>query len=117
MHSKSATSSPRVVPVCSAPLRIGCTVCGLVLKGSLLRFTLSLSWESMGCTLVVCSGEFKGRYVGHNFSGLRRVPEIPVPGTGYSLFSQPQGAAFFPESVATQVIARLENMGVHAEAA
>jgi hypothetical protein len=77
----------------------------------------------MGCILVVCSGEFKGRYVGHNFSGLRRVPpnlrvpEIPVPGTGYSLFSQQKGAAFFPESVAVEVIARLNNMGLQTETA
>jgi hypothetical protein len=76
----------------------------------------------MGCILVVCSGEFKGRYVGHNFSGLRRVPtspripEIPVPGTGYSLFSQKQGASFFPESVAIQVMARLKTMDVQTEA-
>jgi hypothetical protein len=94
----------------------------MVLNGMFYRFTLSPSRKSMGCILVVCSGEFKGRFVGHNFSGLRRVPEdpripeIPVPGTAYSLFSQKQGASFFPESVATEVIARLQTMGVQTEA-
>jgi hypothetical protein len=40
------------------------------------------------------------------------APEIPVPGTGYSLFTGERGAAFFTESDALQVQYRLRKMGV-----
>jgi hypothetical protein len=77
----------------------------------------------MGCVLVVTSNEYKGRFVGFNMCGLQRnpdhldAPEIPVPGTGYSLFSEEQGASFFSESDALRVRGRLKKLGVVTEQA
>jgi hypothetical protein len=76
---------------------------------------------SMSCILVVTSREYKGRYVGFNMCGLQRnpnhqdAPEIPVPGTGYSLFIAEQGALLFSESDAFRVQDRLRKMGVDSE--
>jgi hypothetical protein len=72
----------------------------------------------MGRMLVVTSSEYKGRYVGFNMCGMQRnpdhhdAPEIPVPGTGYSLFLDERGASFFPKSEALRVQGRLRSMGV-----
>jgi len=72
----------------------------------------------MGYRLVVTSSEYKGRHVGFNMCGLQRnpdhhdAPEIPVPGTGYSLFTDEQGASSFTESEALRVQDRLRRMGV-----
>jgi hypothetical protein len=76
----------------------------------------------MGCKLVVTSSEYKGRFVGVNMYGMQRnpkhhdAPEIPVPGTGYSLFLEETGASFFlNEADALRVQARLRKMGVDTE--
>jgi hypothetical protein len=51
--------------------------------------------------LIVTSGEYKGRYVGQQCSGprvnpvLNQNPEMPVFGTGYSLFIQEKFAFHF----------------------
>lgn len=71
--------------------------------------------------LVVISSEYEGRYVGFNMCGMQRnpdrpdAPEIPVPGTGYSLFILEQGASLFTEVDAIRVQYRLGKMGVDSE--
>lgn len=63
----------------------------------------------MGYILIVTSNDYGCRYVGVNMCGLQPnpdhhdAPEIPVPGTCYSLFSGEQGASFFTESGAIRV--------------
>ena len=76
----------------------------------------------MGYILVVTSTEYAGRFVGFNMWGMQRnpdhhdAPEIPVPGTGYSLFTDEQGASLFSEeSDALRVQDRLLRMGVGTE--
>ena len=75
----------------------------------------------MSCILVVTSSEYNGRFVGFNMCGLQRnpnhldAPEIPVPGTGYSLFIDEQGAFHFNEPDARRVQGRLWEMGVETQ--
>ncbi len=75
----------------------------------------------MGCTLVVRSGPCRVRFVGWNFSGLRwnkansKSPEVRVPRTGYSLFSDARGASVLNESEALCAQARLKYAGVDIE--
>jgi len=75
----------------------------------------------MGIILIVTSPEYEGRFVGFNMCGLQRnpehldAPEIPIPGTGYSLFTERGGASLFTESDALRVKARLKGMGVETE--
>jgi hypothetical protein len=68
--------------------------------------------------LVVISGEFRGRYVGVNLLGLRKIPphtgcpEIPVPGTEYSLFVHLEGAAHLLPARAIEVQGVLKAAGI-----
>jgi len=51
----------------------------------------------------IMSGEFKGPYLGQNFSGLRtnpellKTPEEPILGTAYSMYAQEDAAHWFIE--------------------
>jgi len=71
--------------------------------------------------LIVSSGEHKGRYVGPNYSGLRTnpvllaSPEVKLPGTPYSLWTQEQMAAAYLEQKALEVQAELKALGLETE--
>jgi len=71
--------------------------------------------------LIVSSGDYKGRYIGPNFSGLRtnpellKTPEFPILGTGYSMYAQ-EGAAFsFIDANAINVQGELKKRGIETE--
>lgn len=69
------------------------------------------------------SGEYVGRFLGQNFSGLRTTPEllenpeIPLNGTSYSLYAQEQFANLYFSSKAAQVQAELKALGIDSEMA
>jgi hypothetical protein len=82
----------------------------LAAKVSTLRYDYSMELKR----LMVSSGEYKGRYIGQNIGGLRtnpellKTPEVPIPGTGYSMYAQ-EGAAFrFNEANAINVQVELK---------
>ncbi|MGD0156932.1 MAG: hypothetical protein ABSB50_12610 [Terracidiphilus sp.] len=71
--------------------------------------------------LIVRGGENAERWIGENIRGLRtnlaliQNPEVPVPGTGYSLFTQRELAFDFIDANAVEVQARLKERGVETE--
>jgi hypothetical protein len=68
--------------------------------------------------LIVTSGEYRGRFVGWNLAGLARYPEwpsspeIPITGTGYSLFLSEDGASHFLKERAGEVQQELRQVGI-----
>jgi hypothetical protein len=75
-------------------------------------------------TIIVTSGEFKGRYVGVSFSGkglvtnpeVRSNPPVNLTGTKYGLWLQEDVATQFFEQNVAAVLADLKAAGVEAEA-
>jgi hypothetical protein len=71
--------------------------------------------------LVVTSGDFAGRYIGLNIAGLRKVLdnhvplEIPIAGTGFSLFRDEVGAYHLTELSALTLQAALLKFGLTTE--
>lgn len=69
----------------------------------------------------IAAGEHKGRYVGQNFYGLRTnpellaSPEVKLPGTPYSLFTQEQVANNYLDEKARQVQTELKALGLESE--
>ncbi len=69
----------------------------------------------------ITTGDYAGRYVGPNFSGLRTnpsllaSPEVKLPGTPYSLFTQEQVANSYSEEKAVKVQAELKALGLGSE--
>ena len=70
----------------------------------------------------ISSGEYKGRYVGPTFGGLRtnptliKDPEVQVPGTSYFLYVQSEVATnYLQQDAAAQVQAELKSIGLDSE--
>jgi hypothetical protein len=73
--------------------------------------------------LVVASGDYKGRYIGQNVFGVRtnpellKIPEVPIVGTGYSMYAQEGAAIQFFESNLAHMQAELKKRGIETEIA